>query len=122
MSDELRAAAELIRSKDSIANRYDNAAWNLANAYLAEHPADDGEPVTEAWCVSAGLIHGLPRVSYPRVVSKFGVAVDVTFGKGNVCLWVEDVEAKVGNVTRGDVRRLASALGIELKASVNNAP
>lgn len=54
MSDELRAAAELVIADW---DRYvglcpqplrELAAKKLADAYLAEHPADDGEPRTTA--------------------------------------------------------------------------
>jgi hypothetical protein len=33
-NEELKAAAELILSKSAIANKYDNAASKIANAYL----------------------------------------------------------------------------------------
>ena len=48
MSDQktLREAARLVRSK-TIANRYDNAGYLLAKAWLAEHPEDDEESITE---------------------------------------------------------------------------
>jgi hypothetical protein len=94
----------------------------VASAYLAEHPADDAEPVDEAWLESVGFVHGdsaigSPRMNSPRApvdetqvvtIESDGAAYyDVDDGH-----WVilPDVE------TRGDVRRLCAALGIELTA------
>ncbi len=92
----------------------------LADAFLAEHPADEDESVTREWCRAAGMMSKCGNVSYPRIVSKFGISIDVTGSayinnQDYTCLWCEDVEVKIGNVTRGDVRLLCNALGIELK-------
>lgn len=67
----------------------------LAKAYLAEHPVDDDEPVTNEWLWSLPLY----RKAIWRWTNNF--VFDVS-GQSAPCK------------TRGDVRRLLAALGIEV--------
>jgi len=99
MSDtnELRAAAERLRTNaDAEYTKMSPLLYfadceTLANGYLAEHPADDGEPVASK---------DIPRNDV--------VSID-EYGTLTIC------NGKIHHVTRGDVRRLAQALGITLK-------
>jgi len=119
MSEELRAAAKLLMSKNSISNRYDNAGVMLAKEHLAEHLLDDGEPVTEEWLEAMFGPH-LPPCPWKRyallLASKSGLDLAWCPACGNLapCLTIGTSVVK-DNPTRGDVRRLCRALGIKLK-------
>ena len=56
MTDELRAAAELCINKMNeygyLPGSFVDECIPVLQAYLAEHPADDDEPVTEEWLLS----------------------------------------------------------------------
>lgn len=74
-------------------------AFDLANAYLAEHPADDGEQVTADWIKA-------------NVDSHFGGETE----QGD--LFIETADSFITlpeSATRGHVRRLCAALGITLR-------
>ena len=91
----------------------------LADAYLAEHPADDAEPISEEW---------LRSVWFVAVESDMGRNYSDHFeieaaSKGTLNLWEFN---QTGDwlingfdswplKSRGDVRRLCAALGIQLK-------
>ena len=71
MSDELRAAAERVLDdplrdvqsvNDSDLHALVENAQKLADAYLAEHPADDAEPVTEEWWSTPSVSKALDDV------------------------------------------------------------
>ena len=87
---------------------------SAASKYLAEHPADDAEPVTPEWLVSVGLnneLH-LGGTFYVQVFADGGVSLNCTnldtwYG------WYEELDLPKCK-TRRDVRRLCAALGIEL--------
>lgn len=64
-NDELRAAAKLLQSKNTIANRYDNAGSLLARAYLAEHP--EGAP---NWYSKAEISHWLRIKNYSSQIAE----------------------------------------------------
>lgn len=91
----------------------------LADAYLAEHPADDAEPVTEEWLKSeVGMTVPSWHTYEPRLLRE---VVDDE-GRWDMRLWwaIERRSFEIGGrtvpvATRGDVRRLFSALGVELK-------
>ena len=117
MRDELKAAIQQYRDR---AYPDTNDGWCdcdadakiIADAYLAEHPADDDEPASEAWltsvkweavgntwyCMSAK--EGQPILMWVRVDGSLRIA--------------GLKEASRINATRGDVRLLCRALGIEL--------
>lgn len=111
--EQVKAAAERLRryygSNESIESIYglgESASMSYANdnmivarnAALAEHPADDDEPITEEWLESSGALDALTEA--------FGM------------LHISDGVVRVGKglSTRGEVRRLCEALGIELNS------
>lgn len=109
MSDELRAAAERLRryyAGDRSA--YKGSPGDAAGVYtgdvlrlLAEHPADDAEPVTDEWLESIG--HPTPPEPPQRGGHRWMVLV--VDGKGS--------SYRLPNAaTRGDVRRLLAALKV----------
>ncbi len=122
MSDKLREAAErwkanVYRDFDSLnASRqqcYDSAT--LADAYLVEHPADDGEKVTEEWLLASGFTPH-PEFRGHSIYNKTQ-SIEVWIADGGICVEGEYISRKFGgDYTRGDMRRLCSALGIELKS------
>lgn len=125
-ANELRAAAERLMSHDFDRGGIDSFAINdlvmpLARGYLAEHPADDSEPICIDWIMS---------LSAGPIDMSSGDDLAVAFCNGwqlhrapNETRWsfwrcagcflrmVDD---------RGDVRRLMSALGAELKERTND--
>jgi hypothetical protein len=123
-TNELREAAERYRARRALvipSDIYDDPPpecvdWDgwyaareredlerLADAYLAEHPAGDESPVTIEWMREVGLCDR-------RTV------LDVFFEQeGCACRWHGWEVAMVK--TRGDLRKLAAALGIELKGA-----
>lgn len=127
MNDEVRKAAERYRTWEHGAQEYMppmvgvcrySDMETLANAYLAEHPADDDEPVTEEWWDNTlGGRHVC--IQY----SNFGLWLDTRYGNVKVELYAESaaldsdcfVLTLLVKPTRGDVRRLCRALGIEPK-------
>lgn len=85
------------------------------NAYLAEHPADDEEPVTEDWLRAVGS-KPIPGVSFHAFDLGLFVQVGVR-PDGSLCIHADRFTAtlKMAICTRGDVRRLCAALGVPLK-------
>lgn len=122
MSDDVRAAAE--RLLPPLADVIDapGDAELVARAWLAEHPADDGEPVSAEWLMVTGWVDvaepgGGPLYTFCR--PDHGGAV-LTLEGDHRCLmaflghpdgapWPCDI------YTRGQVRELLRALGIEVK-------
>jgi hypothetical protein len=80
----------------------------LAAAYLAEHPADDDEPITREWLVDLGWTVRERDVwmAYPSHLSQ-SLAID---GNGRVYLALMTLGKPVK--TRRDLRRLTNVLGI----------
>lgn len=118
MGDELRAdARDVLRHWHGLTDREaesaagclaGKAAW-VAAAFLAEHPADDDEPVGDglpgfkAGSVSGRLYHESGRLE----IDPGGAAIIVdAIGQRVTCVAVVR--------TRGDVRRLCRCLGIPL--------
>jgi hypothetical protein len=117
---DIQSAAERLRRHMADPNHRDTyhgkestlvGDWaTLARAYLAEHPADDGEAITEDW---------LRAVGFKSMPSEVGLWLDKTVG---VDLRSDTPGCVVCNArpriaTRGDLRRLAEALGIPLEPS-----
>ena len=116
---DLHAAAERIvyQWDNHDSQLVENAVWGepvpvkLARAYLAEHPADDGELIDRDWLESIGL--------YGRSLGQ--IELSHRDGTG----WFFSVLADEHGIywstidkpfhTRGQLRRLAAALGIELR-------
>jgi hypothetical protein len=78
----------------------------VAAAYLVEHPADDDELINSTWIESVGLQFDL--TDHPYAYCHNG-QWQIWW---SLSLWLRDVN------TRGDVRRLCAALGIEMKQTV----
>lgn len=135
MSDELRAAAKLMIKHlpppgITKIGSFDVACLAIAKAYLAEHPSDDGELVTEEWLKVAGGKHQMSGV-----YSFFGsqsddenlVWVDVRPDNGATSLTLvppkgegNELRVWLGKKTRLDVRLLCSALGIQLNEKASS--
>ncbi len=126
MQDELRkalAAARICRELntaglgewwDASGKKYDSEAievmqGDMANGFLAEHPAGDEIAVDEAWLRSVGAVQD-SRFS-GRWILPVSAWVVTVHGE---CLWLNGAIV-VGHPTRGAVRRLCAALGISLK-------
>ena len=126
MSNELRAAANEIMTawKDRPVgynpSTKEIAGYYLADAYLAEYPADDGQLAMPQWMEEIGL----GESSFGRTERRFeivsGVRIIFFACEGPKCwrseLWVgSKVTVLKEDLTRGDVRRLCKALGVTLK-------
>ncbi len=125
MSDDATTAAKLIVEMDrrvplprptvQVSGQSWDAAVTVARAYLAEHPADDSQPVTEEWLATLSLEDGTfadtpngeqlgfhvgdaGAIPGPRVI-----IMDSTDGDDQVVISVP---------TRGHVRRLLTAFGV----------
>lgn len=108
--DELRTLAERVR--DGIAwlppvdrSREADDAMRLAEAVLAEHPADDGEPATDDWAESVGIPWWEGRRGQVARMMNGGGGVDVLIGEAVL----------LRNPTRRKVRLLCAALGVPLQ-------
>ena len=127
--DELRAAAErvakYIRKKepDMLSVGKPMQAFmadvrKVAAAYLAEHPADDAEPVTEDWLLSIGFTRNkIDQVILILESKDLGRAMTyITISPCELCIESDDGGSIwLGERTRGDVRTLCRALGVEMK-------
>ncbi len=121
--NELRAAAERViqqvREYDSagVAMLWEHKAKAVAEAYLAEHPADDGDGLSVEWMQAVGF------------VQSGGGWWRLGEGTNSMALDYHD-NTEVGDVfrlpsgsytpginvqTRGQLRRLCAALGVPLK-------
>lgn len=91
------------------------AFYALVRAYLAEHPADEDEPADHDWLISVGFIAIGDADDCPARVAIKGNGQMVTVLIG---LDVSDLVLNCMGIsedpTRGDVRRLCKALGIEM--------
>jgi hypothetical protein len=112
---ELRAAAELVVGQPVLCRCNKTgcrrgAAVAVARAFLAEHLADDAEPVTEGWLQAAGFVRAcfeLLAYGYHHKAKCWSVSIRPSRDRGQA----ENVDVR----TRGDVRRLLRAFGIEVK-------
>jgi hypothetical protein len=101
---------------DEIAEKIAADDMALADAYLAEHPADDGDVVTPEWLLSVGftLDHEMEPPRDPvyciRSLLWRPHYFEVNQGKWQF----GPVTINQNPKTRGDVRRLCAALGIPL--------
>lgn len=171
MSEELRAAERLRQHREIDEQCKKTGKWSLvmgcpyfncdrcnpdrirkdelllADAYLAEHPADDGEPITTEWLefVGAKIVPFKAGVSANFLIEDYGgtegnarveLHLVAHYDKGMLQTdeWITDVvsygndgehEEGVGLVrswcrTRGDVRLLCQALGIPLQETDND--
>lgn len=113
-NDDLRAAAEFVRRHAT----KNSPSAVVADAYLSEHPADNGEPVTEEWLRSAGFKDATTK--------RYGLrnwTVRLFPPCGNLGWFADIADTIPGDgrgvpiatpATRGHVRRLCAALGITI--------
>ena len=123
MSEELRKAAEII-TKDAAFIRtlpkgmIEQSALDLAEAYLAEHPADDDseQPITEEWLMSIGFTE---TGNNSLRIENNGASVELEISRiSKGTKWwgpyICDEYCWPNNVgTRGQLRQLLKALGVE---------
>lgn len=121
---ELREAAALVLDATAddefvqCGSRTWNAAIAIAKQIEAEHPADDDEPIAEEWLRSVGFARGRfdDDLVLPPIVRGLTVRDDI------VCeYWVVRTYRIPDNAaprTRGQLRLLCRALGIELKGDL----
>ena len=86
------------------------AAYHVAKAYLAAHPADDAEPLTEEWLVSL-----LPSTkSSGRGAGYIGECGRIDWnGRGDTFVaWLNGAVLDISRFTRGDLRRLLAAIKV----------
>ena len=90
----------------------------VANAYLAEHPADEDEPIDEDWLRSIGF-HVNTGDDYYLWINSPNQDFDIQYWDD----WEEfrfatsksDYDVPVSIKTRGQLRDLLKALGLETK-------
>ncbi len=139
MNDELRAAAMDIIGKweakagDSPVAELVRNAMKLAEGFINEHPADDAEPITEEWLSSIGFSKRGMFAMDIKVPSKTCTfALSCADYENLPCCWelwneFDDSTPSEGAClpcqpqNRGDVRRLADALGIPLTEPTGGA-
>ena len=107
MSDELRSAAKRLllgpRAYRGTGHSARLDIQGLADAYLAEHQADDEQPIDLKWLDCLSRDGGdLPFIC-------------VTYRDGAYHLTGHSEYVAPDPATRGDVRRLCKSLGVELK-------
>lgn len=133
MTDLRKTAQNLIdsyeaMSADCVAEEYLLAVSQVARAYLSEHPSDDENPVTWAWL-------GEPNASENKHLTLEGIhdgsVNEITIYVGHTTYPKERKQfcAVINHSpymhavilqTRGHVRLLCAALGIELKEKTND--
>jgi len=92
----------------------------LADEYIADHPADDDETVTESWVCESFAFGDTSYANNQKryVIFGDGLRLIAFATHGPKCwdwsLWCGKMKVK-DDPTRGDVRLLCRALGIELK-------
>ena len=146
MSDEVRKAAERLRQVYENARNHDSCWISrvyepdftgksresdyqrdrdiVTQAYLAEHPADDDEPVTEEWLLSIGFELTREGLPFHREIDGYLKPSPGNLLQPGESAYDWKLEPPANNLlavlfTRGDVRRICRALGIELKEPAN---
>jgi hypothetical protein len=124
MSKEVREAAQKILSEmnnlieANHASRFDLKIKLLAEAWLAEHPEDDDEEPSEEWLEKVGFKEDDTDTGKFMWINnhKSGNKFDLQYWYEVDCWMIADAdnEIEVYLATRGDVRRLARALLVEL--------
>ncbi len=116
VADTLRSSADVERELERLRSIND-----VAHAYLAEHPADDGDPVTEEWLRSIGWItrYWEGALNSPLSQDNVYVSYSLVGVSWKWCLSMESEDDPDGLhftrdilKNRGQVRRLLKALGI----------
>lgn len=119
MTDDIRTNAEHVTlCDDRWAHEADESdlfeavqrAQRVAAAWLAEHPADDGTPLTLDWINSVSGEGPVVNRGYTVSVGPLDYEPRAESVGGPISLWPTRDGDKV-LLTRGDVRRVASAIG-----------
>jgi hypothetical protein len=87
----------------------------IADAYLAEHGADDAAPLTEEWMRRSGFYEVHPEVPVGYLRSREGLFLICDAIGWRTLEFL--VSAPTYLPTRGHLRRLCRAVGVELKES-----
>lgn len=119
MTPELREAEGYFRAAladpdfdDGRVSRFIRHGWAVVKAYLAEHLADDAEPVTAEWLGGKEVVWQ----SEENTVSFYtGFAFGDPVGRWCACINGAPYSQAVRVPTRGHVRRLCDVLGVPLK-------
>jgi hypothetical protein len=127
MIDAQHAATERLRKAHPRGAFYTGIGLDydlIVSLYLAEHPADDAEPVTEEWLSSVVGRGATVRIGGGFTVSFYlSSPPDITYENG-VPAHGYGYESGCTDLpscpTRGDVRRLCYALGVPLKSQVDS--
>ena len=124
MRNDLRDVMERWHNSDGFAasrlEECHDLLYTLAAAYMADHPADDAEPVTEEWLkavLGEKMTYDMGfdfRVRF-YVYSQPEIEYETGRGYEHCESSVDLPEAK----TRGDVRRICAALGVPLASHVS---
>lgn len=89
----------------------------VANAYLADHPADEGEPITDGWLREIGFIQwNTSEHIYSMRFLKTNDELQLWRQSGSrMTVKVFGVTLKSPVEARGQLRKLLEALGVETK-------
>ena len=109
MDESTKASLVIWRHHAGEYNRYVNTAILLADAYAAEHPPDDDEPLTEEWFRSVGAVD----IKWPTGLAIIITSTMYLYLSINGALLSGHLQKRYR--TRGEVRRLCAALGNPLK-------
>lgn len=112
--NELRDAVAEARKHRNLGNVSIEARNLIVRAYLDVVKPDDEEAVTEEWLLYIGVQRGSSPQARKLYLDSLNFD-DVGKGTVSVCDYTENAVLGKAFKTRGDVRRLCSALGIELK-------
>ena len=89
---------------------------SIETAFITEHPSDDGEVITPEWLQLVGGKESW-RDCYPVISFEHGLVYNVTFGDWSLLNYGR---LKKQPRSRGDLRRLCSAIGARLVSKVDN--
>ena len=111
VTDDLRGSLERVQynQKYDILSDYQDFI-NLAVAYAAEHPADAGEPISVAWLQAIGFT-GPNQIASMRC----GPITLDPYANDESDQWWETEFCGTKFRTRGQVRVLCRALGVDIK-------
>jgi hypothetical protein len=132
-TDELRTEAEQYIRQDSVGLTPSGDVSEVCRQWLADHPADDAEPVTAAWLDTLtrdkDADHHWRLADGPRADGV--MSVEVVLRATYCTVWVRHVlirewwpladDAGERQYTRGDLRRLCAALGVPLHPAATSA-
>lgn len=101
---------------DYLAGQTWSDLWNECRASVAEHLADDHEPLTEEWLIETGFTDSEGYGLEVSIRNK-ETGADVAYRANDRSLWFYMDRPIATPTTRGDVRRLCSVLGVKLETT-----